>query len=255
MLTLALVFALQAAAPADPPLSLDPSIAAAAEQETAAPDAAEPPAAGEEAQAAGPASEAADTPASDASANQAAADAPAVPEPTADEVAALTDGIESGFRACAIQVANRGHIARERADALKAVGITLGEVPPDGVVTVASKDLPDDRVYARVDSKAGMLWLMASPTRPLCKITAADTRAVPAAAQRIAERLAKNITWKADAGRSHVTGEVQRRAWTQIVGSEGAQLLLVLDGPTQPSDGGKGIQAILSVALVNPKAD
>ena len=239
MLILLLALALQQPDTApDAPLTLDDSIdAAAAQEQTGETPAAEPPAPTEGDSA---------TPV-EGSAGPAAA--------TEGDTAAVAEALEKGFRACALQVTSRAHISRARADDLKKEGISLGDVPPDEVATFSKTQFPEDRLFAKIDSKAGALWMIASPTLPLCKVTVSDTPSAVAAREAVDARMDANKDWSADAARSKSGDGVTRKAWTQAAGAAGSRVLLQIDGPDAPANNGDGIQAILTVALVTAKAE
>lgn len=240
--TFLLALALQA--PAEEPLKLDDSVEAAATKEAKDSD---------EAPDASDADEAATAPVEPVEAATADGAVPVAAE-TPDNVQAIVAALENGFRTCAIQVVSRDHVSRTRADALKAQGILVGEVPPLDVADIAKAQLPGDPVFARVAGDAGTVWLVASATAPVCKVVLSNTAAAPAARAAVATRLDANQSWTADTAKSKSADGVTRKVWTQKAGETG-QVLFQMDGPDQPDNNGEGIQAILTLALVTPKAD
>lgn len=227
MLAFLLLAALQSQPADETPLTLDSSVEAAAEAE-------------------GQSTDASEAPASDA--------APASGVSEAD-VKAVADALETGFRACVQQVANRSHVSRAREEALKKEGVDLDQVAPEEVATYGKGRLPDDRLIAKVTSKAGNVWLTAFPDRPQCIVTVSDTAAAPAAREEINTRMAGNKDWSSDSARSHVANGVERKAWTQAAGVRDTRLLMQLDGPEEAAEGGAGIQAIMTIAFIDTKAN
>lgn len=238
MLAFLLLAALQPQPAEETPLTLDSSVEAAAEAEGQGADTTEAPAD--------------EAPADEAPAPDTTAGASGVSEA---DVKAVADALETGFRTCVQQVANRAHVSRAREEALKKEGVDLDQVAPEEVATYGKGRLPDDRLIAKITSKTGNVWLTAFPDLPQCIVTVSDTAAAPAAREEINTRMSGNKDWSSDSSRSHTANGVERKAWTQAAGLRGTRLLMQLDGPEAPADGGAGIQAIMTIAFIDAKAN
>ena len=161
----------------------------------------------------------------------------------------LAEAMDRGFDACGRQIANRKYLTSANAAGLKKDGMVPSTKPPAEVAAVAATVFKQSPIYAQVTGAAASIWVVGSATVPLCRVIIADTSEVPAARKELAARFAAAKSWSPDAEQSYTREGVVRQAYILNKDKPGPKLLTFIDGPGETSDGGKGIQAIITVGV------
>ena len=181
-------------------------------------------------------------------------EASAQPEAASTEVAGITDSVEKGFRACIQQVGNRKFLSTANEVGLAAGGVALSDAASPDVRAVAAQLFTEGPVFGEVVGAPKPVWVVGSATVPACKVTLANTSQAGAARAEFDRRLREAGKWTADQAQSWTRNGVTRQAYVQPAAASGARLLVFVDGPTEPANGGEGIQAIVTVGIMKAEA-
>jgi len=202
-------------------------------------------------QASGPAAK---TPAANARAKAADPAKPVLLAKATPAEFALAEAMQRGFTACALQVTERKHLTAANASVLTKAGFTLSAAPPEDVKTVAAQMFKADATFAQLTAPGAAIWVIASPTLPACKVTIAGTKDVLGARAEIDRRFRGAKAWSHDPARSWTRDGVSRQAYILNKDLPGRHMMMLVDGPTALVDGGKGIQAIMTIGFIKPEA-
>ena len=161
----------------------------------------------------------------------------------------LAETMYRGFQACGKQIATRKHLTSANAAELKKAGLALSTKPPAEVSAVAATVFKQSPIYAQVSGAAAGVWVVGSAKVPVCRVIVADTAHVLSARKELETQFAASKSWAADASQSYTREGVVRQAYVLGKGKPGQRLMAFIDGPGETADGGKGIQAIITVGV------
>ena len=177
--------------------------------------------------------------------------APGVQQKPADILAAR---VETGFRACALQLTGHDYLAAKNEAALKVAGIALGGEPPADARSVAARLFPADAVFASIGSPEGKFWVAASATVPVCKLLVSNSAYALTARYNWSTKLRGTAGWTWDRRRSGMQGNFMRDLFVLYPDRPGAHMIVILDGPNVVLNEGVGTQMIMTVTLDPAKA-
>jgi hypothetical protein len=183
----------------------------------------------------------------------------ATPEPPVPATPAVTgevlaDRLDTAFRACALQITDRGaYLVSGNAEELAKKGIGLAK-PPADVLGMATRLFGESGVYASVTAPVGQIWVAGSATLPVCKVTLSDTELGLTGGYTWATRLRRSAAWQWDKARSGQSGPLMREFFVLNADRPGPHMVLIIDGPNSVYNEGKGIQMIMTVTIEPAKA-
>lgn len=167
--------------------------------------------------------------------------------------------LETAFRACALQVSSSikpgGPLYLSdpaRVAELATQGIAAAAALPEAYGGIAS-DRYGTPVIAKLTSPDASLWLVGYGGGPVCQVLVGDTTVSPAARSEFERRFAATTSWSKDPA-SRVEGPLLIQIFTLNAARPGPHLTVKLEGPSASFNEGRGIQAIMTVALVKPEA-
>ena len=89
---------------------------------------------------------------------------------------------------------------------------------------------------------------------PMCRVIVSDTSDAVAARKELDAQFAASKSWARDDAQSYIKDGLVRQAYVLGKGRPGPRLLTFIDGPAQVSNGGKGIQAMITVGVTKAGA-
>lgn len=166
----------------------------------------------------------------------------------AEQSAAIVEKMELGFKLCAKHVVGQGILSAEHKEELAGLNVLLGETPPQDVQLMSTSIFPKDTFFAKIDGEGSNVWVVTSPETPACKVSISDTNAILKARLDFTGKLASTSSWSFDKSQSGTRGGIMREA---LILNSGL-MMVVVDGPQALAEGGKDIQAIMTVILLTP---
>lgn len=169
--------------------------------------------------------------------------------------------LETAFRACALQVSSSlkpggplylGDPAKVAE--LKTQGIAATAALPEAYAIGIASDNYGAPTVATLTSPDAALWLVGYGEGPVCKVLIGDTTVAPTARSEFERRFAATTSWSKDPA-SRVEGPLFIQIFTLNAARPGPHLVVKLEGPGAPFNDGRGIQAIMTVALIKPEAN
>lgn len=172
----------------------------------------------------------------------------------AEDAAPLAKPMDVGFRTCAQQLTQPDFLTSANSAAFAAAGVTLDGAVPDQVRTLATAGIADP-IFASIAAADAQIWIVASRTGPLCKVTLANTRDALRTRLAIEDAFRKTTAWTYDTAASGTADGMMVQAFVLNPAAAGPRMVMVLNGPNEIFNDGEGIQTIMTVAIVKAKAE
>jgi hypothetical protein len=175
----------------------------------------------------------------------------------AEQATAIADAMETGFRACAQQIARPGYLAAPNTAVLAAVRLAIEPAAPPPVLAIANEqpELKAAPIFVRLAGPTpAQVWIIASPDQPICKVTVADSPDILGARIALQRKFMADGAWTYERAKSGTANGLMRQVFALDAARPGAHMLLLIDGPNSVNNDGAGIQAILTIGVVNPEA-
>ncbi|QFT78386.1 hypothetical protein [Erythrobacter sp. THAF29] len=161
----------------------------------------------------------------------------------------IYEGIELGFKLCSTHIIGEGHLASEHADMLKGMGVELVEKIPQDIALSTGPLFQPDPIFAKIETVGANLYIVTSPDNIACRVIVADTSDALRNRVRFVDALRQTSTWTYDKRRSRTLNGEMREELT----AAGGKLVAIMNGPNTVRDGGRGVQAALTVAAIPPR--
>lgn len=189
------------------------------------------------------------------------AQAPVAASAQAIDGVRLDGMLESAFRACALQINStlKANSSTYFADPTKtaertAQGIVPAAALPDGYDIGIARDTFGASTIAKLASPDAALWLVGYASGPVCKVLVGETSVSQAARAEFERRFTATTSWTRDPT-SGPQGALLLQLFTLNAARPGPHLVVKLEGPTAVFNEGRGIQAIMTVALIKPETN
>lgn len=172
----------------------------------------------------------------------------------ADNAPPLAKPMDVGFRTCALHLSRPGYLTDANSTEFGPAGVKLGGDVPEQVRMLAGAGFTDP-IFASVDAEGGTVWIIASAgAAQVCKVTLADTQDALRTRLAVEDAFRKTTAWQYDPAGSGTSGGMMTQAFALNPGRPGPKMVMLLNGPNTIYNNGAGIQVIMTVAIVNPKA-
>lgn len=156
--------------------------------------------------------------------------------------------IHSTLLGCMPNVDGMLPLDNESPKALGAINVKPVSEPPSYLANFGFG--PVEHRYARADINGADLWLVAAPSRGVCRIVILDTNAAVEAREALAAELqAEGAPWQKNEELSATKGPIETEVffWRR----EGTHDLVVnISGPNAVLDEGRGLQGLVTIARV-----
>jgi hypothetical protein len=168
--------------------------------------------------------------------------------PAAPPVNPIYQSLETGFKLCSKHVIRQGHLAEEHSELLEGMNVRLVDEVPENIRMSSGPLFTKDRIFAEVETDGASVFVLSTVNSTACRVVLADTTDGLRNRIKLIDNLRKTSAWTYDSKRSGIQNGMMRDELTTASG----RMVAIMNGPNTIANGGQGIQAILTIALLPP---
>lgn len=155
---------------------------------------------------------------------------------------------ELGFKLCARHIIRQSSLNPQNSAELQSLGVKLVRDIPADVAANGDHLFGPDRVFARIGTDGPLVHVATSTDAGVCRVIVSDTNDVLRGRIKFVDDLRATSSWTYDERRSGVVNGIMK---DELVIKSGL-MIVIMNGPNTVVNDGKGIQAVLTVALLPP---
>lgn len=160
----------------------------------------------------------------------------------------VAERFELGFKLCARHIIRQGNLTPVDSRMLGDMGVTLTDDVPEDVRQNGQHLFDTERVFARIGTDGPLVHVATAQNAGACRVIVSDTDDALRGRNKFVDDLRSTSSWTYDQRRSGTVGGMMK---DELVIKSGL-MIAIMNGPNTVVNDGKGVQAVLTVALLPP---